>query len=85
MNRDFLTFVADMTDITLTIGGCLMCLFITYRWKIMNMDNELVQGNPGFLGSFARTYVNFTIVYICPLLLGVLSILIIIDKFWGLF
>jgi neurotransmitter:Na+ symporter, NSS family len=85
MNRDFLTFVADMTDITLTIGGCLMCLFITYRWKIMNMDNELAQGNPGFLRSFARTYVNFTIVYICPLLLGVLSILIIIDKFWGLF
>lgn len=85
MNRDFLTFVADMTDITLTIGGCLMCLFITYRWKIMNMDSELAQGNPGFLRSFARTYVNFTIVYICPLLLGVLSILIIIDKFWGLF
>jgi NSS family neurotransmitter:Na+ symporter len=85
MNRDFLTFIADMTDITLTIGGCLMCVFITYRWKIMNMDNELAQGNPGFFGSFARKYINFTIVYVCPPLLGILSLLIIIDKFWGLF
>jgi NSS family neurotransmitter:Na+ symporter len=85
MKRDFLTFIADMTDITLTIGGCLMCVFITYRWKIMNMNNELAQGNPGFFGSFARRYINFTIVYVCPLLLGILSLLIIIDKFWGLF
>ena len=84
-NRDFLTFVADMTDITLTIGGCLMCVFITYRWKIANMDRELTQGNPGYMMSFARRYVNFTIVYVCPLLLGILSVLIIVDKFFGLF
>jgi NSS family neurotransmitter:Na+ symporter len=84
-DRDFLTFVADMTDITLTIGGCLMCLFITYRWKIYNLNKELTEGNPGYMNSFARRYINFTIVYICPPLLGILSILIIIDKFWGLF
>lgn len=84
-NRDFLTFIADMTDITLTIGGCFMCLFITYRWKIHNMNKELAEGNAGFMNSFARRYVNFTIAYVCPPLLGILSILIIIDKFWGLF
>lgn len=83
-NRDFLTFVADITDITLTIGGCLMCVFITYRWKIYNMDKELSEGNPGFMKSLSRKYINFTIAYVCPVLLGVLSILIIIDKFWGL-
>jgi NSS family neurotransmitter:Na+ symporter len=83
-DRDFLTFVADMTDITLTIGGCFMCLFITYRWKIYNMNKELSEGNPGYMNSFARRYINFTIVYVCPALLGILSILIIIDKFWGL-
>jgi neurotransmitter:Na+ symporter, NSS family len=82
--REFLTFIADVTDITLTIGGCLMCVFITYRWKIFNMDVELSQGNPGFMNSLTRKYINFTIVYVCPVLLGVLSILIFIDKFWGL-
>jgi neurotransmitter:Na+ symporter, NSS family len=82
--REFLTFIADMTDITLTIGGCLMCVFITYRWKIYNMDVELSQGNSKFMNSLTRKYINFTIVYVCPTLLGVLSILIFIDKFWGL-
>jgi NSS family neurotransmitter:Na+ symporter len=84
-DRDFLTFVADMTDITLTIGGCLMCIFIAYRWKIKNLNQELTAGNEGYMGTFTRKYINFTIVYVCPLLLGVLSILIIVDKFFGLF
>jgi NSS family neurotransmitter:Na+ symporter len=84
-DRDFLTFVADMTDITLTIGGCLMCVFIAKRWKVRNMDAELAQGNPRFIGSFVQRYLSVTIVYVCPVLLGFLSILIIIDKFFGLF
>jgi neurotransmitter:Na+ symporter, NSS family len=84
-NRDFLTFIADMTDITLTIGGCLMCVFITYRWKIFNLNQELSAGNAGFGNSWVRSYINVTIMYVCPVLLGVLSILIIIDKFYGLF
>jgi NSS family neurotransmitter:Na+ symporter len=84
-DREFLTFIADMTDITLTIGGCLMCIFITYRWKLYNMNAELSKGDPKFLGSFTQKYVNFTIAYVCPTLLALLSILIIIDKFFGLF
>lgn len=83
-NRDFLTFIADITDITLTIGGCLMCIFITYRWGLQKMNTELSTGDPGFQGSVMQRYINFTIAYICPTLLGILSILIIIDKFWGI-
>lgn len=82
--RDFLTFISDMCDLTLTIGGCLMCVFITYQWKIKNMDNELAIGNAGYMNSFFRTYLSFTIRYVCPILLGILSVLIIIDKFFGL-
>ncbi len=82
--RDFLTFIADMCDLTLTIGGCLMCIFITYQWKVKNMDNELAIGNAGYMSSFLRKYLHFTISYVCPVLLGILSILIILDKFFGL-
>lgn len=82
--QDLLVFIADMCDISLTLGGCLMCLFISYKWKINNMDEELSIGNTGYKHSFIRKYLNFTIRYICPVLLGVLSILIIIDKFYGL-
>lgn len=82
--QDLLVFIADMCDISLTLGGCLMCVFITYRWKINNMNEELANGNPGFKNSLMQRYLNFTIQYVCPALLGVLSILIIIDKFYGL-
>ncbi len=82
--RDFLTFVADMCDISLTVGGALMCLFISSQWRMHNLNQELVQGNEGYAGSFIQAYINFTIRWVCPLLLGILSILIIIDKFWGI-
>lgn len=83
-DRDFLSFVSDMCDISLTVGGCLMCIFIRRRWKIHNMHEELAIGNPGYLGSFMQKYLNFTISWVCPILLGLLSILIIFDKFWGI-
>jgi NSS family neurotransmitter:Na+ symporter len=82
--QDFLVFVSDMCDISLTIGGALMCAFITYRWRIANMNDELSVGNPGYMNSFTKMYLNFTIQYVCPVLLGILSLLVIIDKFWGI-
>lgn len=83
-DRDFLSFVSDMCDISLTVGGCLMCIFIRKRWRIHNMHEELAIGNPGYLGSFMQKYLNFAISWVCPILLGILSILIIFDKFWGI-
>jgi neurotransmitter:Na+ symporter, NSS family len=82
--QDFLVFVSDMCDISLTVGGCLMCVFITYQWRINNMNDELQEGNEGYNRSFLKKYLNFTIQYVCPVLLGILSILIIIDKFFGI-
>ncbi|MFN3841213.1 MAG: sodium-dependent transporter [Cyclobacteriaceae bacterium] len=83
LNRDWLTFVSDMCDISLTLGGCLMCLFITYKWKIHNMDAELVNGNPGYMNSFFRKYLTIMITWVCPILLGGLSVLIV-DRYFGL-
>ncbi len=83
-DRDFLTFVSDMCDLSLTIGGCMLCIFIRRKWKIANMNEELSHGNDTFAGSFLQKYVNFAICWICPILLGILSILIIFDKFIGI-
>jgi len=82
--QDFLVFVSDMCDLSLTIGGCLMCTFITTTWKIDNMHEELAIGSKSYSKSFMKKYLNFTIQYVCPVLLGILSILILIDKFFGL-
>ncbi|MFN9865263.1 MAG: hypothetical protein ACK55U_17850, partial [Bacteroidota bacterium] len=79
-----LSFVSDMCDISLTVGGCLMCFFIRYRWKMNNLNEELTLGNPSFMGSFIQKYINFTISWVCPIVLSILSVLVIIDKFFGL-
>jgi neurotransmitter:Na+ symporter, NSS family len=81
--QDFLTFIADMSDISLTVGGCLMCIFISRQWGIENMDAELVHGNENYMKSKTRTFLHITIRWIAPVLLGFLSLLIIVEKFFG--
>jgi NSS family neurotransmitter:Na+ symporter len=82
-DRDFLTFVSDMCDFSLTIGGCLMSIFITRTWGIQNMNEELSLGNPGFNQSFTKKYLNVIIRWVSPWLLGILSVLIVVEKFFG--
>lgn len=82
--QDFLSFVADMCDISLTVGGCLMCIFIARKWGIQNMDAEIANGNVRFATSPWRTFIHFSIRWVCPILLGILSVMIIAEKFVGL-
>jgi len=80
----FLSFVADMCDIGLTVGGCLMCVFISRVWGLDKMDKELAQGNDRYLQSRLRGYLHVVIKWVCPTLLGILSVLVILEKFVGL-
>jgi NSS family neurotransmitter:Na+ symporter len=79
-----MTFISDLADIFLTVGGCLMCVFISRWWKVHNLHEELAKANAGYAYSFVRRYMHFAVGFLCPVLLGVLSILIIVDKFVGL-
>ncbi|MBP9927568.1 MAG: sodium-dependent transporter, partial [Cyclobacteriaceae bacterium] len=72
------------SDISLPLGGCLMTIFIVTRWSTKAMSEELYHGNESYKNSFLEKYINFTIRYVCPVLLGIFSILIIIDKFIGI-
>jgi NSS family neurotransmitter:Na+ symporter len=82
--RDFLTFVSDMCDISLTVGGCLMCIFIRNRWSLAEMNSELSVGTEKYMGSPVQKYLNVMIGYVCPIILGIMSVFIILDKFIGL-
>jgi NSS family neurotransmitter:Na+ symporter len=48
------------------------------------MNAELSLGNERFMGTTIQRYLNITIGYVCPIILGIMSVLIIIDKFIGL-
>ncbi len=83
-NPDLLSFVADMCNIMLITGGCLMCIFIRNEWTVAKMNQELAIGNSSYLSSLMRSYIDFSISWICPILLSILSVLVIIDQFFGL-
>lgn len=84
-NRSALDFVSELfSDISLPLGGCLMSIFIASRWRTTNLSEELAEGNPNYKGSFLESYINVTIKYFIPVLLGIFSIVIIIEKFFGL-
>ena len=72
-----------MSDICLTVGGCLMCIFISRQWGIGNLDAELAHGNENYMKSRTRSYLHVAIRWIAPVLLGLLSVLIIVEKFFG--
>lgn len=70
--------------IGLPLGGLLMSIFIARRWKIENMSEEVSIGNPGYKGSALEKFITIMISYVCPLVLGIMFILTILQKFFGL-
>lgn len=80
-----LDFVSEVfSEVGLPLGGCLMCIFIARRWTVKKMSAEIQQGYPGYIGSGLERYINISIRYICPILLGLFSILIILNKLFGI-
>lgn len=82
--RDFLTFISDLCDISLVVWGGLMCVVISQRWTTAKLDDELSLGNSGYRSSWLRSYLRVTLTVVCPLILAMLVILIVYDKFVGL-
>jgi len=83
-DTDFLSFVAALAnDTILPLGGCLISIFAAYVWKKHNLDEELAQGSPTYKGSIIQKYLNFAIKYFAPIVLGVVFILTVLFKFFG--
>jgi NSS family neurotransmitter:Na+ symporter len=82
--QDFMSLISDFVDISMTLGGFLMCLFVTYRWKLHNMHAEIAEGSPGYMASFARRFISFNIRFTCPIALGLILTMLILDKFFGI-
>jgi len=82
---DFMTFIGHLAnDSFLPLGGFLICFFTAYVWKKENLYAELEDGFPGLRGSFIAKYINWAVSIICPLILGILFLLTVTDRFFGL-
>lgn len=70
-------------DTILPLNGLLVCLFVIYKWKRANFDQELMVGDPGFAGSLSQKYVNFSLGTFIPVILLLIFINTVALKFFG--
>lgn len=84
-DTDFLSFIASVAnDSILPLGGCMIAFFAAHVWKKHNLDDELAEGSPNYKGSFVQKYLNFAISYLAPFVLGVVFVLTVLFKFFGI-
>jgi len=79
---DFVSLIAN--DSFLPLGGFLISVFTAYVWKKENFNMEMANGDEAIRGSWLQSYVDFAIGYICPLLLGSIFIITVLDNFLGI-
>jgi NSS family neurotransmitter:Na+ symporter len=83
--HDFLSVVSDVfSDALLPLGGFMISIFTAYRWKTLNLSEELATGYPGYKGSFIEMFINVMISFVCPLIIGSVFIITILQKFIGI-
>ncbi len=83
--HDFLSVVSDVfSDALLPLGGFMISIFAAYRWKTQNLSEELAAGYPNYKGSFVETFINVMISFVCPVIVGLVFVVTILQKFLGL-
>ena len=82
---DFMSFVGLIaSDTFLPLGGFLIAVFTAYVWKKENFNLEMANGDAAIQGSMLQKYVDFAIGYICPVLLGLIFLVTVLDNFLGI-
>ena len=70
-------------DTILPLNGALVCVFVIYRWRKANFDTEIEQGNPGYKGTLLERYVNFSVGTFIPVILFLIFINTVAQKYFG--
>ena len=83
-SSDFMSLVGFITDSLLMLGGFCIVVFAAYVWKKESLEEEICQGFEGYKQSAVRIFLNFTISYLCPLLLAFLFIMVVMNNFFGI-
>ena len=82
---DFMTFIGYVANDTfLPLGGLLITFFAAYKWRKENLSAEIARGFEGYEGSFVQSFINFAVSYLCPALLGIIFILTVLNRFFGI-
>ncbi|GAA4821609.1 sodium-dependent transporter [Algivirga pacifica] len=81
----FMDWVENIASNTmLPLGGFLISIYGAYVWKKKNLYAEIAEGNPNFKYTLLAKYMEFALKYLCPVILGSITIVTIFDKFLGI-
>jgi NSS family neurotransmitter:Na+ symporter len=82
--KSFFDVVYDVFyETILPLNGFLLCVFVSYRWKKLNLSEELAKGNENYIGSWAEKYINFSLGTFIPVIVFGIFINTVAQKFFG--
>jgi len=82
--RSFLDLVEGFfLQVGLPFGGFMMSIFISRFWKTHSLANEILEGYPNYTGSLMAKFLNTMITFVCPLFLGIMVVITVLQKFFG--
>ena len=83
-SKSFFDVIYDVFyDTILPLNGFMICLFVVYRWKTANLNQELEEGEPTYKNSLFQKYVDFSISTFIPLILLLIFINTVALKYFG--
>ena len=81
---NFLTFLIHTNDLIMISGGILISLFAIHVWEDSKLTAEISSGFPNYETSLFRKVLRVLLGYICPMVLSVLLLFTILDRYFGI-
>jgi NSS family neurotransmitter:Na+ symporter len=72
------------SDTYLPMGGFLIAIFVAFRWKKSGIMDELAIGHPELKKSWLESYLNITLSYVSPIILGILFFITVLNRFFNI-
>lgn len=83
VNKSLFDVVIDIFyDTILPLNGFLVCIFVIYRWKKTNFNNELENGDYPYKGTLLERYVDISLGTVIPAILFIIFINTVAIKFF---
>jgi len=84
-DHSFMTFIGWVANDTfLPLGGMMISIFVAHIWKKENLSEELSHGNSHYIGSNIEKFINFAVSYLAPVVLSIIFILTVLNRFFGI-
>ncbi len=82
---DFMTFISDLSSNTfLPLAGLFISLFVAYIWRPDELMRELSANGHHPIPGWITIYLTITLRYVCPLILSLIFLFTVLEKFFGI-